>query len=475
MAVGRRCLATVLALVQLGSKALAGSPLRDPLPVPPRQSQTQQALCQHHAAQAKAASASKTSEVLEFFDRADFRAGLEECCSSIAKLPAAEILERFRDEVRVAELAHSFPAGAEDSKVFYDETLDLMEEYPVFLNQWQAMVADEAEGVPKKRIAGILTIPEENLFGCPPFQNRTQPTWEEAAGRMIYTAHNLWLVDSGSSPHFGNLTAVFRHSAVQDLVLFAPIDTGLYYASCHDMPPGPPILPFNCSGWAPEVLGTMADFDHMILANWAVLSVRHNITMVQEALMFFSHSPFASSNYTDLYTLNDTWTGDYWESLLFGAPRLQTDVKFVLPQFRMFGTSKGEHLQKLAERHAWPVLWVYGETSKREMPGKVRLLNPHSVVDANLNITVSKDARRAYDDLWARVAAARKLKGGLTEAEELAYWNELKREQVWVSPATARVCGSDESCIGAAIRSENSCICSVAASSGTSPLATVMV
>mmetsp|Transcript_58919 Transcript_58919/g.108850 ORF Transcript_58919/g.108850 Transcript_58919/m.108850 type:complete len:481 (+) Transcript_58919:71-1513(+) len=457
-----------------GGVALARAS-RDPFPVPPRQSPTQKAVCQHHAPLAEAASAAATAKVLEFFDRADFRAGLEKCCSGIAKLPASEILERFREEVRAAELAHDFPAEAEDSKVFYDQTMSLMEEYPFFLNQWQAMVADEAEGVPRKAIAGALTVPEENLFGCPRFQNRSQPTWDEAAGRAIYTAHNLWLVDSSSSPHFGNVTAVFRYKSVQDLVVFAPIDTGLYYAACHDdMPPGPPILPFNCKGWVPETLGTFAHFDHMILANWEVLSGKHNVTVVEEALRFFNHSPFALGNYSELATLNDVWIGDYWESLIFGAPQLATDIRFVLPVFSMFGTSKGEHLQKLAERHSWPVLWVFGEVSNKDLPGKVRLLDPHSVAYAKLNVTVTEAMRQAYDDLWARVAAARKQKGSLTEQESLEFWSELKEDQVWVAPATARVCGYDDSCIGAAIRSDNACICSAAAHSAEKP-ATIMV
>jgi len=437
--------------------------------VPPRQSSTQLLVYQRHLERAKDASDAATPRVLEFFDRADFRAGLEKCCLGIATLPAIEILERFREEVRAAELSHNFPAEASDSPDFNDETMTLMEEYPFFLNQWQALLVDESSHVPNKTIGDTLARPEEILFGCPPFHNRTQPTWEEAAGRMIYTAHNLWLLDSSSSPEFGNITAVFRNSAVQDMVLFAPFDTGLYYVTCHhDHIPGIPIYPFNCSGWLPEVLGTMAAFDHMILASWAVLSGKHSITIVEEALRFFSHSPFATSNYSDLRMLNATWF-EYWEALIFGAPRLQSDVKFVLPAFQIFGTHKGRHLQRLAEQHSWPVLWVFGEYENRDVPGKVRLLDPYSADYAKLNITVREQTRRAFDDVWVRVASARELKGGLTDRESLAFWQELQLEQIWVAPATARVCGSDESCVGVAIRSHNACIC------GGAPMAPIML
>ena len=46
-------------------------------------------------------------QVLSFLDSSGFRAVLRDCCPQIQALPAEELLRRYRNEARVAELAHA--------------------------------------------------------------------------------------------------------------------------------------------------------------------------------------------------------------------------------------------------------------------------------------------------------------------------------------------------------------------------------
>ena len=48
-------------------------------------------------------------QVLSFLDSSGFRAVLRDCCPQIQALPAEELLRRYRNEARVAELAHAAP------------------------------------------------------------------------------------------------------------------------------------------------------------------------------------------------------------------------------------------------------------------------------------------------------------------------------------------------------------------------------
>ena len=47
---------------------------------------------------------------------------------------------------------------------------------------------------------------------------REVETWDEASSRLVYVAHNLRRIDSGSLPHFGSVGVIFRTSSVRDLV-----------------------------------------------------------------------------------------------------------------------------------------------------------------------------------------------------------------------------------------------------------------
>mmetsp|Transcript_66075 Transcript_66075/g.158031 ORF Transcript_66075/g.158031 Transcript_66075/m.158031 type:complete len:472 (+) Transcript_66075:117-1532(+) len=455
--------------VLLGAAALAfrveGQPslrvsTREAFPTPPRQSATQRQVYAHHAAIAKSASAAATQDVVDFFEGAEFRAGLAKCCPEVAHLTSLELLARFREEVSAAELAHAFPAEPEDSQIFFDQTMSMLEKYPYFLNQWQAALLDTAAGVPKKAVSDGLNIPEEGVFACPHFANESTPTWEEAAGRLVYTAHNLWQLDTGSSPAFGNVTAVF-HNSVQDLAVFAPIDTGIWYASCSKESHfhGPPDEHLNCSSWVPQSMGTFDAYDHMILAGWGLAANKSKRSVVEQAVFFFERSAFTSIDIMQRPVLDNTTAYDYWEAVLLGAPRVPQEVKFLMPQFHMFGTAKGEHLRRIAKRFSWPLLWVFGQTSnERLLPGKVRVLDPVSVSDVGLNATLPVGALDKFTELWTAVSHRRARGDEMSDDESLAYWEELKEKQLWMAPLTARSCQDRASCFGIEVGTKD-CIC----------------
>lgn len=50
-------------------------------------------------------------QVLSFFDSVGFREMLKGCCTEVANLTAEELLQRYRAEAQVAELAHAARLG----------------------------------------------------------------------------------------------------------------------------------------------------------------------------------------------------------------------------------------------------------------------------------------------------------------------------------------------------------------------------
>ena len=89
-----------------------------------------------------------------------------------------------------------------------DETVASLGVHTFFYNLWQGELAGgtsagAANGNPQ-------TQAEVGLFGLPPFARPARPTWSEASDRLIYIAHNLRQISTGSDPNFGDVTAVFK-------------------------------------------------------------------------------------------------------------------------------------------------------------------------------------------------------------------------------------------------------------------------
>ncbi|CAE7238095.1 unnamed protein product [Symbiodinium sp. CCMP2456] len=127
-------------------------------------------------------------ELLAFFDSKDFRANLSSCCPSVAKLPAAELLDRLSKQIQVAELASGFPADQDPTKMFPDSagmSIGFGMNGTFFLNDWQAILLHstdpeevwhglEATYVAFRVNSSGKTVTQEQWFGgCT--GNKTQP------------------------------------------------------------------------------------------------------------------------------------------------------------------------------------------------------------------------------------------------------------------------------------------------------------
>ena len=300
------------------------------------------------------------------FDSAEVRTALNGCCKSVANHSASDLLERLRAEVRVAELAHNFPAVAGGH--FSDMTISLMETYPWYLNQYEVALVGGSPppmtsrrgctpfGCPHPDLAGVLgadtpnfeNYAEETIFGCPPFVGRN-PTWDEATNRLIYVALNVRRADTGSMPTFGDVGMVFRHKDVAEMVEIAAIDTGLWEMSCNtSSTPGHGFhLNINCTFGDITKIGTLDHFDHVLLGNLGIWAASGKgmlppSTIGGEAAKLLARSGLADAGYDALSPQdNQMDVYKYLESNLLGNPPLEA-VKVFLPLFgAVFGTARG--------------------------------------------------------------------------------------------------------------------------------------
>ncbi|CAE7612124.1 unnamed protein product [Symbiodinium natans] len=325
-------------------------------------------LFQKTAAAAKEASDAATPKVLEFFDSAEFRRVLKDCCADVAELPSQELLRRYRAEAQVAELSHALPSEQKGGiSVFDDVTESELGNLSWFPNEFQTSLMHNV--TPKS--ARINNFAQQRIFGSSPFAGK-RPTWPEAANRLIYIAHNLRRLDTGSLPGFGDLTVVFNTSRVRNSVVIAPYDTGLYTMNClvpeYLIPKAK--KPLNCSAWTSAVVGTLDHFDHLILPN---LQVPYNRSFTNETwrdgVRTLWARAFTSTPYEDLPGLNMKDMGNYLEADILANPRLPHAVKHVIGNFpRLFGTDDGRKLQRIAAKRSWPLFWAvgYGDPGKHD-------------------------------------------------------------------------------------------------------------
>merc|ERR1712000_88251 len=243
---------------------------------------------------------------------------------------------------------------------------------------------------------------------------------------------NFYQADFGSSPNFGDVTAIFSSSYVKDMVEIAPIDTGRWHMSGCDpqseliapVPapaPRPPHHNENCSSWNPQSVGTLYHHNHMILPN-----LNHNIQQpsgtIDKAKAFFSRSSLNGA-YEDLPAMVDN---DYWESNILGHPRLPEGVKFLIGNFPvLFGTDLGSSFNRCASIIRG--LWL----------GPMAMVRPK-----NREMSLATSAR----------------KSGTPSASQFSqWWSSLEQNQVRLAPMTSSSC-VDTECIGTVVGS-NQCVC----------------
>lgn len=422
-------------------------------PVPEIQTAAQKAAFADRAAAAKVASEAATPEVLKFFDSQEFRSAISDCCPEAAAMTSTDLLDRFREEAQVSELAHAFPDTPGESH-FTDFTLDVALDYEWFLNECQAKI-----------LAGVGCRPDQaetGPFRCPAAAGQSA-TWDEASSQLIYVAHNMRQSDFGSAPNFGDVTAVFNRAHVKDMVLIAPMDTGLYERGCNrSSTEAPRPGGANCSAWAPGqgVVGTLEHHDHLILSNlyyFASSKSQQKTSVFDNAKKLFERSAFAG-DYTQMKNLDSAEVMRYWESDILGNPRLVGGVKLVIGNFaNLFGTDQGSKLQMVADHYSWPLFWARGVAPGHHQQtsgsGSQRVLDPTSV---HTNATLPTGAKSKFDDLWSQVKSARASQ--ISDSQLTQFWSTLQAQQLRVAPMTARACADVDLCV-ATDTSSGDCIC----------------
>uniref|UniRef100_A0A7S0ZWI0 Phospholipase B-like n=1 Tax=Noctiluca scintillans TaxID=2966 RepID=A0A7S0ZWI0_NOCSC len=436
------CLLSLCLLVRVRASAI--------FPSPPVQTENQKRLYAAQAANAKAASDAATPKLLRVFESAAFREELLECCRDLADLPAPEILSLLRADLRTAELAHSFPAVVQDSHD--DVTIEELSKLDYFPNQWQVALMRDAD------CPVFFNMAEEGIFGMAPFKNESRPTWTEAAERLVYVALNARQLDHGSLSMFGPAGAIFSHTGAQNMVLIAPVDTGMYEMLCNDTANHhhhKHNLVACGDYWHHHTVGTLDDLDHIIFANFGLFTAEVNTTLEQEAGSLFRRSSFAG-RYLGLP--NETYIDafKYPESNIVGAPRFPGGISLLVGSFReLFGTDSGRALQLLADSNSLPLVWSLGaapwdpwKTHKEgtTFPGNQRILDPLASRNA-LNATFPTGAELEFEHFWAKVSIARSPNGTLPRVR--TWWTAFAATQERVAPLTATSCeATDDICFG---------------------------
>ena len=201
---------------------------------------------------AKAASEAATASVLQTFNDPEFRRQLKQALSpaSVTTLdptvPARELLRRYRAEVTVAEVVHSF----RDSPLNTQMSVRQARNATAARNLWQfQLLASAANRTAAEQVAdhqgfGGMNAAEVGLFGFPAFTGSRphDPLWSarawpknlaEAADRPIYSTLNLRKVDGGNDI-FGPVGLVFRQRTMAaDRTILTPVDTGCYEYLCN--------------------------------------------------------------------------------------------------------------------------------------------------------------------------------------------------------------------------------------------------
>ncbi|CAE6913870.1 unnamed protein product [Symbiodinium sp. CCMP2456] len=434
-------------------------------PVPPEQTEEQLSLFEKTTAAAKEASEAATPKVLEFFSSPEFRGVLHECCPDVAALPSQELLERFRAEARVAELAHAFPA---EFPAFWKNLYDDITEGELGGLSWLANQF-QFELIHNMTVEydAVYTYGQEHVFGSKPFAGK-RPTWPEAANRLIYVAHNMRRLDTGAPAAFGDITVVFNTSHVRKAVLITAYDSGWYAMSCvnREIVPKQPTRPLNCSAWPPSAVGTLDHFDHLILPNLQVPynSSATNKTWMDGVRTLWSRG-LSAVPYEDLPGLTEDDMAMYMEADIFANPRFPHAVKHIIGNFpALFGTDDGRRLQRIAAERSWPLFWAVGDgklthlaidTNPTPYRCNERFADP--AVGTITNASIPWASEQVFDKVWADVQLERS-KRNITEADVTRWWANISSSVLRVAPLTAASCVDVDHCVAVAVGSGD-CIC----------------
>eukprot|EP00931_Biecheleriopsis_adriatica_P057806 TRINITY_DN34314_c0_g1_i1.p1 TRINITY_DN34314_c0_g1~~TRINITY_DN34314_c0_g1_i1.p1 ORF type:complete len:465 (-),score=83.94 TRINITY_DN34314_c0_g1_i1:26-1420(-) len=419
---------------------------------------------------ARRASALATPALLARLNSTEVREALRQCCPAVSMMPAEEILSKLRAEIAASEVVSGFNArDGPRGMPFFDFSLSEAEGGSHFESLWEVWVR---HGVQIRNWTTGMDDVETGFYGLRPFAQRGNPkSISEAKERAPYCFLNIMGIDAGS-PLYGDVSLVLSPQAARSTSLLAPFDTGSWSIMCNSSMKSPPAAyDHDCSAFQGSAgLGTLQDFDHLLLANekyWANAS-----SLIRKLERLFSPSTEALKGQDFVH---------YIEALPAGEIRFPEHIKFVIASFpSLFGTAVGERLRAWCRRQSWMLIWSLGLNvglstegmplfwKIKDAPGTFasnnRLVDALVVKHTTVNVSVETSDEVAFNSSWQQSAAARAAGNGSVEPAAWGEtWTRLRAQvsaDLRVFPLRAGGCEDIENCMG--ISETGHCLCKVA-------------
>eukprot|EP00039_Didymoeca_costata_P016766 m.305121 g.305121 ORF g.305121 m.305121 type:complete len:452 (-) comp16446_c4_seq26:920-2275(-) len=401
----------------LGLSVAAMSTPQD-FPVPVQQTTFQKTLLANISLHAATASTQAKPQLLELFGSGEVKGILKSCCPTYAQLPAEKLLELFDALVSTAELTHNINSNTSENKEWNDLSLDELykDNLPAMYNLWALGYLNLSHfGQGEKGSGQFENIAETKLMNFPNFTGKfagglnLPANVEEALSRPYYTTLNIFGMGTAANM-FGDVAFVIN-DLYRDLSLFAPSDTGAWVAACilkyppakppHFFPPA-----FDCSKWAPTLVGSNDDKYHILLAN-----IRLWESASPGFLERFISRAFGPGSIADGVRSTTPVKASDILSFIEVDPvanvLMPGGVKFVVAAYStLFGTSKGHQLQSWASKSGVVLLWGDSFEESDPMGSQLvsgRLVDPLVLMHttASRNASLPSDYTTLFNKAWA--------------------------------------------------------------------------
>jgi len=496
-------LVALAALVVTTARASVGPPMT---PI-------QQRVYVSNAARAARDSAAAAPGVLAMLDSEAFRTLWRQRCPSLAALPAADILSRYRTALEVSEVVHGFPANDDPNQNnALDMSIDMMllNESTYFFNQWQMpLLFRQREFASYFELVAYLApagAAEPAIWGFPPFRGGGAlgkvlgsgfPTSiAEADDRIVYTVLNQHRVDFPAYL-WGDVAVVFSKRYIRNATLLEPTDTGDYVCGCNRNFTGSfcpqwnqssckkfwfchwddglcaggeqgEYFEHNCSAWPGTPSGTWEHNDHLFapFAFWYNETEPKALDRVATTLarMLVREGVNVSASHFDYY----------YEAELFGKLEFPAAVSFLIADVgKLFGTPLGGKVRQWAARWGWPLTWSPGVYANPKPPvyppqnfsARRRILDPAALRLSRAGGNVSGSAIEAGEAAFAKWwTIAEKARSAATEPPSTAavnqWWNGLVGAAggFQIDPLYGDDCAAPDRCLGT-LRDTRACVC----------------
>lgn len=497
----------------------AGTTPAQHAPTVPLQTPAQRQAMARLSQQAMAASKAATPALLHELASPDFISNLTALAPALASLDSMQLLSRWHASVEVAEIAHGFHAQNDPTQNnALDLDIDIAAGAETFYNQWQLPVL-----FPKRESAayyelmsylGPAAAMEVELYKLRPFSAPIPgrgagqlPLWpggwpanlSEASDRLVYAILNQHQVDFPAWL-WGDVAVIFNNSALQDTVLYTPMDSGDFTCDCTDYSKTFCAAWTNqsacshfwycrwdsaalrcgaartqpkasCTVWGGATPGVVGHLDHLMIpfARWAgeTPDAPPDVDHARIARLFARQlQPWGSTGYPNMTIAAFDY---YYEAQLLGNPRYDGGIKMVVADFKInFGTTNGDKIRRWCAEQGWPLIWSSSTLPRAKSgpwPAQGRVLDAtvtNSSAFHNLSTPVSQ-AKAMHVGMWAKVRAGRD-KNVASTKKFLEWWVELvDATPVALRPAPlmAGDCARPHDCIGVTptVTPKRACVC----------------